>query len=239
MRGTRPDEGDARRAAPSARRSPATGPGDDGSGTASATRAMVQRSRGGSPARAVIGPSTTRAAALSIEAATLAVLVYGLRRRNPNAVANAALAFAASFLPDVAETLFDVEFRPWQQVYAEGAMLAHAVGFLGPCEHTWWWDHLTHVSSATLVGGFVHVATARRGREPGPAVLAAVVVGGVLWEAVEYAIHRTSDRAGVDPFLVYYGPRDTIVDLGFDLVGALLVIAFGDHFLRNFAGDGS
>lgn len=170
-----------------------------------------------------------------IRGATLAVFVEGLRRRDLNAVVNGVLMFAATYLPGVAERLYDVEFRPWQRVYTDTAMFAHAAGMLGPYEETWWWDHVTHTLSATLLGGLVHVVSRRRDRTPARDVLASVVGGGLLWEAMEYAVHSASDRLGIEPMLVYYGPYDTVKDLLFNLVGAGVVIAFGDRYLRNLA----
>lgn len=169
----------------------------------------------------------------SFKGATFAVFVEAVRRRNPNAAANAVLVFGAMFLPRLTERLYGVELRPWQRVYTESAMLAHAVGMLGLYDDTWWWDHLTHALSATVLGGVAHVVADRRGRGHGRCVLASVAVGGVLWEGMEYAIHRLSDRLGVEPVLIYYGREDTLGDLLFDLVGAVFVLLFGDRLLEN------
>ena len=163
----------------------------------------------------------------------LSVLGVGVARRNTGAVVNALVSFGASFLPDVAENRYGVDFRPWQRVYTEIAVFTHAVGMLGLYDDTWWWDHLTHVHSATLLGGAVHVVARRRGRDPRPRVLAAVVAGGVLWEIVEYAVHTVTDRLDLDPVLIPYSARDTALDLLFNAVGAVLVVAFGDRFLGN------
>lgn len=179
-------------------------------------------------------PSPRELADRLVRGGTLLVLAQALRRRNANAIANALLMLPATYLPDAAEALYDVELRPWQRAYAQVAMLAHAAGFLGPYDESWWWDHLTHVLSASLLGGAVRVAARRRGRDPDRTVLAAVVGGGLVWEAGEFTIHAVSRRLGVEPLLVYYGPRDTVVDVCFNVVGALLVVAFGDRALRNF-----
>ena len=179
-----------------------------------------------------------RKADRGIRGGILAVFVEGLRERNLNAVVNAALMFTATYLPDIAEGMYNVDFQPWQRVYAEITMLAHAVGFLGPYDDIWWWDHVTHVLSATLLGGFVHVAAHRRDRNPNRDVLTAIIGGGLLWESMEYAIHGLSNHLGIEPVLVYYGPRDTLKDLLFNLLGALLVIILGDHLLKNFTGNG-
>lgn len=181
--------------------------------------------------------TVVRVAQRGIRSAILDVLVVGFRRDNPGAAVNAVLALAASFLPDVIERTYGVEFRPWQRVYAETAMLTHAVGMLGLYDDTWWWDHLTHVLSATLLGGVVHAAARRRGRDPRPRVLATVVGAGVLWEILEYAVHALTDRLEIDPVLIPYSARDTVIDLFFNFLGGLLVIALGDPLLSNFTRD--
>lgn len=171
--------------------------------------------------------------------ALVLVFAVGLRRRNPGAVVNAVVALVGSFLPDLIERRYGIEFRPWQRVYAVTAMLTHAVGMLGPYDDVGWWDHLTHVHSATLLGGLAHAVARRRNRDPRVAVLGTVTVAGVLWELLEYAIHVTARRFDVEPILVAYGKRDTVLDLCFNFVGAVLALVFGDRFLRNFIRDPS
>ncbi len=165
------------------------------------------------------------------------MFLVGVRDRNPGAVANALLALAGTYLPAVAERVGDVECRPWQRAYVDTAMIAHAVGMLGPYDDVPWWDHLTHALSASVLGGITFAASERRGRDPRPRVLGVVLGCGLLWEAVEYAIHAVAKRLGVEPILVVYSKRDTILDLVFDLVGALFVLLFGDRLLDNLANS--
>lgn len=181
--------------------------------------------------------SAARTVERAIRHAILAVFVVGFRRRNPGAVVNALAAFTGTFLPTIVERRYGVEFRSWQRVYMGTAMVTHAVGMLGPYDDTWWWDHLTHTLSATVLGGVVYAVAHRRGRDPRPRVLGVVAVGGLLWELFEYAIHAVADRLGFEPILVHYSMHDTLFDLVFDLLGALLVVAFGDRLLGNFVGQ--
>lgn len=180
------------------------------------------------------GSTPSRVAVRAIRLAIFGVFVEGVRSRNPGAAVNAVLTLVGSYLPGVVERSYGVEFQPWQRVYAAVAMLAHAVGMLGPYDDTWWWDHLTHTLSATLLGGVAHVTARRRGSDPLPHVLTATASLGALWELLEYAIHASSRRLGVEPILVHYSRRDSTLDLVFDFVGAIVVYVFGDRFLRNF-----
>ncbi|EMA42053.1 hypothetical protein [Halococcus hamelinensis] len=174
-----------------------------------------------------------QAAERGLQAGIFVVFVVGLRQRNPGAVVNAACALLVTHLSPCIERRYDIEFKEWQRLYVNTGMLAHAVGMLGPYDDVWWWDNVTHTSSATLLGGVVFAAARRRGRDPYPRVIAVVVCLGVLWEAFEYAIHAIAKYIGVEPILVSYGRADVAFDLGFDLVGALLVLVFGDHLLGN------
>ncbi|PGF17871.1 hypothetical protein CP556_18355 [Natrinema sp. CBA1119] len=169
--------------------------------------------------------------------AILAVLVVGFRRRDPGAVFNAVVSIAATYLPGAVERRYDVTFKPWQRAYLSTAMLTHSVGMLGPYDDVWWWDHVTHTHSATILGGVTFAAARRRGRDPRLWVVAIVACAGVLWEIAEYGIHATANRLGLEPVLVSYGAADTFFDLVFDIVGALVVVVVGDSLLGNLVSS--
>ena len=157
----------------------------------------------------------------------------GLRTRSPGAVVNALVAFVGAHLPAILERCRTVELRPWQRIYVETAMLTHAAGMLGPYDDFWWWDHLTHIHSSTVLGGLIHVLSRRLGVDPKPRVVTGVLTMGILWEVMEYIVHVASRRVGLEPILVSYGKIDTLLDLVFNLVGAVLVVVFGDALLGN------
>ncbi|AEH39354.1 hypothetical protein [Halopiger xanaduensis] len=180
-------------------------------------------------------PSIVRQAERGIRCALLVVFALGVRRRDPGAVVNAIVAAIGTYLPDLAERTYGVDIRPWQRVYVQVAMITHAIGMLGPYDDVWWWDHLTHTHSSSILAGVVFASSRRRGRDPRPRVVAVVACLGLLWEIVEYAVHAAGRRLGVEPVLVSYGKKDTVLDLVFDLVGAVLVLAFGDRVLGNLA----
>lgn len=164
----------------------------------------------------------------------LAVLVVGVRRRHLGAITNALGALLFTYLPGTLEARYDVAFEPWQCAYVASAAFTHALGMLGPYDDVWWWDHVTHVHSATILGGLVHAHARNRGLDPGPRVLATIAIVGILWEFAEYVIHRGARLLDLEPILINYGADDTLLDLVFDLLGALLVLLLGDRLLRNF-----
>ncbi|ELY92043.1 hypothetical protein [Natrinema altunense] len=181
--------------------------------------------------------SAERTAQRGLRYTLLAVFVVGVRRRDPGAVVNAVVAAIGTCLPDLVERAYDIELRPWQRLYVRLGMVTHAVGMLGPYDDVWWWDHLTHTHSSSILAGAVFALSRHRGRDPGPRVVAVVACLGLLWELLEYAVHSAGTRLGFEPVLVSYGPKDTALDLVFDLVGALLVLAFGDRVLGDLAAD--
>lgn len=179
--------------------------------------------------------SSERLVKRGIRYALVTVFVVGIRQRDPGAAVNAVLAAIGTYLTDVVERAYGIELRAWQRLYVDTAMISHAVGMLGPYDDVRWWDHLTHTHSATILGGAVFAISRRNGRDPRPRVIAAVACFGILWELLEYAVHVGADRLGFDPILVTYGKTDTALDLLFDLVGAVLVLALGDRVLGELA----
>lgn len=165
----------------------------------------------------------------------LTVFLVGLRRRDPGAIVNAVVAAIGTYLPTFITRVYNVKLQPWQRAYVNTAMVTHAVGMLGPYDDVWWWDHVTHAHSSSILAGIVYVASRRKDRDPGPRVIAAVISLGLAWELLEYAIHATAKRLDLEPILVTYGRKDTFFDIVFDLVGALLVVVFGDRVLGELA----
>ncbi|SEO92572.1 hypothetical protein SAMN04487948_10810 [Halogranum amylolyticum] len=190
-----------------------------------------------------LSPWTTRAATRSMQAAIGGILLVGLWTRNIAVVVNAVLALAVTFLPAILERDWNLPLDAGLTLWITTAVLLHTVGMLGLYGTVWWWDHLTHTLSATIVAG-VGYATARAIDEHTDAVafpprflfvyvILFTLALGVLWEVLEFAVHGLSGYFGVDAVLVQYSLEDTIVDLVFDLVGAILVALFGTTTLRS------
>ncbi|MFB6129481.1 MAG: hypothetical protein ABEJ28_01505 [Salinigranum sp.] len=159
--------------------------------------------------------------------ATLAVVVAGLRQRNPVSVLNGLFAFAVSALP------LAVGASPLAAAWVAAVGLLHAVGSAGWYERVWWWDHVAHTVAGGLVAaiGYGTIVTAVAASDArvstGLALLFAALFAlafGVLWEFVEIAARDVAAYLDLTPLLTPYGLRDTAEDLLFDALGAGVVV---------------
>lgn len=122
---------------------------------------------------------------------------------------------------------------PWQIAYISFALFAHPIGGLfGYYMTVWWFDHLTHTLSATLVAaiGYTLVrALEFRGVDVRFLVptftFAVVMTGGLIWETVEVYVD----------WLTVYSYNDTLWDYVFDALGGVLVILLGRWTLDDGA----
>jgi hypothetical protein len=158
----------------------------------------------------------------------LATVAESVRRRDGAALVNSVVVAAVALSPvviDAVSVTAGLELTAWLGL----AGLLHMVGMLGVYEAVWWYDHVTHTVSAALVaalsyGGLLVVTDGSR------AVVALLAVGltiagGVCWELIELVARALGERFDIEPVLVHYGWDDTAYDLGFDLLGALAVVA--------------
>ena len=167
--------------------------------------------------------------------ATALVLAEAIRRRDGAAVVNATASLGVACVAVTGAVGFDFAGAsfvvPELAVWAAVAGLLHSLGMLGPYESVWWWDHVTHTVSAALLAALVYAGVlVTVGESWSPVVVAAATVGytfaaGVCWELVELLARAAGDRYDIDPVLVHYGWMDTALDLVFDVVGAVGVLA--------------
>ncbi|WP_058825917.1 hypothetical protein [Haloferax sp. Q22] len=184
-----------------------------------------------------------RLAGRAIQAIIVCIFLVGLYTRNLSVVVNAVLALAATFLPAVLRRDWQIRLHPLLGLWLALAVLLHAIGMLGPYHSIDWWDHVTHTLSATVVAAVGYV-TARAVDEYTETVylpdrfmfvyiLLFTLAAGVFWEVLEFGARLAADAVGSEAVLVQYGLGDTIVDLVFDTVGAVLVALFGTPSLAD------
>ncbi|MFC6725815.1 hypothetical protein ACFQE1_15855 [Halobium palmae] len=183
-----------------------------------------------------------RTATRLLQAAIGVVLIAGVALANLGVAVNALISLGVTFLPPVLARDWQVHLDARLTLYIAAAVFLHSLGMLGPYETVFWYDHLTHTLSATVVAG-VGYATARAFDEhsdsvhfPPPFlavyVLLFTLAFGVLWEVLEFGARIGARAIGAEPILVQYGLEDTMLDLVFDTAGAVLVALFGSGALR-------
>ncbi|MDZ7850044.1 MAG: hypothetical protein U5K70_04255 [Halodesulfurarchaeum sp.] len=175
-----------------------------------------------------------------IQALVLAIVGYGLLAGDFVLVINGLLGFLTMLLPWALSRFAAISVGRVLALWIAVAVLLHTLGMAGPYETIWWWDHLTHTLSAALLAS-VGYALARALDEHSESislppdflflyVILFTMAAGVAWEVAEFVGRLLALSIGKQPLLIQYGLQDTILDLLFDGVGALIVGLLGQRW---------
>ncbi|EFW93258.1 hypothetical protein ZOD2009_05322 [Haladaptatus paucihalophilus DX253] len=181
-----------------------------------------------------------------MELSLIGIFFVGMDRGNLGIMINSALAFAITLVPAVLKRDYQIPMDAGLTLWITTAVFLHAVGTLGPYQNVWWWDHVTHMLSASLVAG-VGYATVRALDAYNPDVylpprfmfvfiLMFVVAFGVIWEVTEFAVSGLGSILGGRAVLTQYGLEDTMLDLLFDTAGGLITAVWGTAYLTDVTG---
>ncbi|NEU56234.1 hypothetical protein [Halorussus sp. MSC15.2] len=192
-------------------------------------------------------PSTVnqRRITRAMQAVLLAVVVYGVAAGQPKAIVNGSIALLITTLPAVLERNYEIPLDPWLGLWITTAVFLHTLGSAGLYAQIGWWDHLTHAFSASLAAAAGYI-TARSldlhsddisipARFAFVYILVVVLSFGVVWELFEFALDVAADETGLTMPLAQHGLDDTIRDLMFNSLGALMVAFFGQVHLTGVA----
>ncbi len=183
-----------------------------------------------------------------MELSLVGILFIGLDRGNVGIVVNAAIALAVTFLPAMLERDYDIPMDAGLTLWITTAVFLHAVGTLGPYSNDtfWWWDHLTHALSSSLVAAIGYATTRSLDAHTEDIyfpprftfvfILMFVVAFGVIWEVIEFGVGGLAALLGSSKILTQYGLEDTMLDLMFDIVGGVLVAVWGTAYLSDVVG---
>lgn len=181
------------------------------------------------------------------QGAMMGFVLLGLIQSNFKIVLNSFIGLAVTFLPEILEKDYDIGMSPWLVIWVASAVFFHAFGVFGPYGDIWWWDHFTHTLSATVVAAAGYAAFSAIDNHMKEVniperfmflfILIFVVAFGVLWEVMEFGLHLITDTFSSEPVLTQHGIEDTMKDLLFDMIGAILVAAFGSAHLDSVVED--
>jgi len=193
-----------------------------------------------------IGVGKRRQAQISrlMQFSLVGFLFVGLYEIDVGIIVNTGLGLAITNLPAVLERDYEIPMDAGLTLWITAAVFLHAFGTIGLpwmdtsfYQQVWWWDHLTHALSASIVAGAGY-ATVRALEDHTEnislpplfkftVIVVLVLAFGVFWEVAEFVIAEVSRAVGAEPVLTQYGVGDTMLDLIFDSVGAMLVAIFG------------
>jgi len=174
-----------------------------------------------------------------------AIVVYGVLYGQPKAITNGGLGLFVTFVPALVERNYDIPLDPWLGVWITSAVFLHTLGSAWFYAQIMWWDHLTHALSASLIAGAgyttlraidlhseeIHIPS----RFAFVFILVVVLAFGVVWELFEFGLDIVADETGIQMPLAQYGIDDTVLDLMYNSVGALIVAIFGQAHLTGVA----
>ena len=202
-----------------------------------------------------LGVTTRRQRQVSrlLEFGLVGLLFIGLERGNTGIVVNTALALLVAQLPPVLERDYHIPMDAGLTLWITAAVFLHALGTVGLpgsqlsfYRSVWWWDHLTHALSSSVVAAAGY-ATARAFDQHSDAIslpprfmfvfiLLFVVAFGVLWEVIEFGLGGFALLLGSERVLTQYGLGDTMLDLVFDVAGGVIVALWGTAYLTDVVG---
>ncbi|WP_439026896.1 hypothetical protein [Haloarchaeobius sp. DT45] len=185
-----------------------------------------------------VGSSPLARAVAGVVRLALAAILVGFALTSDSVHDYPHYAALILFHPFVVRRALGVELEPFHVVWVSVALFLHPLGgTLGLYDSVWWWDHLTHVTSATLVAGPTYLlarAYYLSGETPlvpgwtvPAAVLTTTLALGLVWEGIEL----------VHPWLVVYSDEDTTMDTVFNTLGAIGTLAAAPRVLRGLVSQ--
>lgn len=171
------------------------------------------------------------------------LIVIGVVTGHVPTIVNAAISLGITFLPGIMEREWDLPMDPGLTLWITTAVFLHALGSAGLYDVIGPWDHLTHAFSASVVAAAGYAAMrAMQVHDPMVyiprrltffVILVFVMAMGVIWELLEFVADTVAVVLDMESVLAQHGIHDTIVDLWFNAVGAVVVATWGAVYLLD------
>lgn len=178
----------------------------------------------------------------------ISILGLGVLIGDTKVIVNSAVSLLITFLPAILDKRYDITLDPLLSLWITSAVFLHAVGAVNLIGTNFyssfnWWDHMTHTLSSSVVAaaGYITLRAFDEYYEelhfPRKLlfvfILIFVMAFGVIWELLEFGIAGLADILGTEKVLTQYGLEDTMKDLIFDSLGAVLVALLGEAHLNS------
>ena len=188
-----------------------------------------------------------------LEVLLVGIFAIGVLTGSTGVIVNTGVGLLVTQLPALLERDYGIALDPALTLWITTAVFLHAVGVIGLpwadanfYKSVWWWDHLTHALSSSIVAaiGYTTVRALDRHSEEIYVpdrfmfvfILMFVLAFGVAWEVLEFTITLVAAATGNATILTQFGLGDTMLDLVFDTIGAIVVAIWGTAHLTDVVG---
>ena len=178
-------------------------------------------------------PDWQRRATRAMQVFLGGLVLFGLYEPNPKVIINASLALAITFAPAILARNYRVSLDPWLALWVTAAVFLHTLGSAGLYGYLGWWDHLTHALSASLIAGIGYITVRALDLHHDEIhlpkryifvyIIIFVMAFGVIWELFEYGLDVVALETGLEMPLAQHGIDDTVRDMMFNTLGAIVV----------------
>ena len=188
---------------------------------------------------------TQRRLTRGMQVALFGLVAYGFVAGQPKAIINGGVTLLITFIPALVERNYDLPLDPWLGLWITTAVFLHTLGSAGLYGRVFFWDNITHAMSASLIAAAGYT-TARAidlhsdeihvpRRFVFVYIFVIVLSFGVVWELFEFGLDVLSTATGLEMPLAQHGLDDTVKDVMFNSLGALIVAVFGQAHLVGVA----
>lgn len=200
-----------------------------------------------------IGPVWQRRLTWAMETSLVGMFFVGVYEGSTGIVVNTAVALLVTQLPSLLERDYGIALDAGLTLWITAAVWLHAfgtVGLPGSEQNLYatvpWWDHVTHALSSSVVAAVGYTTVRALDRHSSEIylpprfmfvfILLFVLAFGVFWEVIEFALSELATVVGSESVLTQYGLEDTMLDLVFDTIGAVVVAVWGTAHLTDAVG---
>ena len=204
-------------------------------------------SRPPQPIRKLLGISDGRQKLVTriMQAGLFTLLIVGILLRDLSTAVNATAGLVITFVPYLITRKLNIPYDTGLALWITLAVFLHSIGTFAFYDNVARWDNITHVLSASVVAaaGYTLIRAIDIYVDEiyiPPKVLFVfillfVLATGVLWEIIEFLSDELTTGFGYDAILAQHGINDTMMDLLFDLLGAVFAATWGTAYLSDIS----
>jgi hypothetical protein len=180
-----------------------------------------------------------------LQACLVILLILGVLSRDLHILLRAFLALIITFVPAFMRQRYNLHLDPSLALWITIAVFLDALGTFWLYDNLARWDNLTHaVSSSTIAAAGYVIVRAIDIYDPEihmpPGMMFVfiplfILSTGVIWEILEFITDELALMLEIGAFLAQHGIHDTMGDMLFNLIGAIVVAFWGTVYLNSLS----